>query len=76
MSSKFKSTQFKSDNTSLCLLNRIEQLESEKKRLIETIQFKLKENEILKQNQTILLAKINDLNNKIECYFGHHHYFP
>lgn len=65
MSSKFKSTQFKSDNTSLCLLNRIEQLESEKKRLIETIQFKLKENEILKQNQTILLAKINDLNNKM-----------
>ena len=73
MSSKLKSrinknypTQFnKSDKTSLCLLNRIEQLESEKKTLIETIQFKLKENEILKQNETHLLAKINDLNNKM-----------
>lgn len=73
MSSKLKSrinknypTQFnKSDKTSLCLLNRIEQLESEKKTLIETIQFKLKENEILKQNETQLLTKINDLNNKI-----------
>ena len=37
-------------------------LESEKKTLIETIQFKLKENEILKQNETQLLI---DLNNKM-----------
>ena len=50
-------------NNDFCI-KRIEQLESMQNYLLETIQFKSYENQLLKQNESILMASINELNEK------------
>jgi hypothetical protein len=50
-------------NNDFCI-KRIEQLESMQNYLLETIQFKSYENQLLKQNESILIASINELNEK------------
>lgn len=50
-------------NNDFCI-KRIEQLESMQNYWLETIQFKSYENQLLKQNESILIASINELNEK------------
>ena len=63
MFNNLKSTTYNSDLSNVDDLTKIiKQLSLEKKILLETIELKLNENELLKKNEVKLMAKCNYLN--------------
>jgi hypothetical protein len=67
MFNNLKSTTYNSDLSNVDDLTKIiKQLSLEKKILLETIELKLNENELLKKNEVKLMAKCNYLNEELK----------